>query len=82
MNSVRKYSLIHTAQILHDYLFCVRCQEGEEAFRKLAGQLGADDAMREQLDQEMQALDSDEEPKNVDETLRGWVREYHRETGL
>lgn len=76
------YSLIHTSQILHDYLFCVRCQEGEEACRKLADELGADEAMREQLEQEMQALDSDEEPENVDETLRGWVREYHRETGL
>ena len=25
---------------------------------------------------------SDEEPEDVDKMLRGWVREYHRETGL
>ena len=76
------YEKLHTAQVLHDYLFCVRCGEGEEIYEKLADGLGADQNMRDSLDQEMQSLRSEEEPEDVDDTLRGWVQEYHRETGL
>ncbi len=76
------FELLHTGQVLHDYLFCVRCSEGEEAYEELAGKLGVDQAMRDTLDGEMEAIDSRDEPEDVDETLRGWVQEYHRETGL
>lgn len=76
------YEKLHTAQVLHDYLFCVRCGEGEEVYEKLAEGLGADQNMRDSLDRDMQSLHSEEEPEDVDDTLRGWVREYHRETGL
>ena len=79
------YAQMHTGRVLHDYLFCVRCGEGEEAYEKLAAELGADQEMRDTLDREMGIAGSGPEPENmndVDDTLRGWVQEYHRETGL
>lgn len=78
----RAYELMHTAQVLHNYLFCVRCGEGEEAYERLAHELGADQSMRDSLDEAVKALESGDEPEDVDDTLRGWVQEYHRETGL
>lgn len=78
----KAFEQLHTAQVLHDYLFCVRCGQGEEAFRALAEELGADNDMRAGIEEEMKALDSPDEPEEVDDTLRTWVREYHRETGL
>ena len=79
------YAQMHTGRVLHDYLFCVRCGEGEEAYAKLAEELGADQEMRDTLDREMQTARSGKGPaeeEDVDDTLRGWVQEYHRETGL
>ena len=76
------FEQLHTGQVLHDYLFCVRCGEGEEAYAKLADELGADPEMRSSLDTEMRIIGTAGEPHDVDKALRGWVQDYHRETGL
>ena len=41
-----------------------------------------DEAMRAGIETEMEALDDQDEPAEAEDTLRTWVREYHRETGL
>lgn len=76
------YKILRNAGTLKNYLYCVRMNEGEEAFRHRAAELQVTDVMLAEMEEEIAGLRMKETNTDIDETLRDWVRQYHRETGL
>lgn len=76
------YSVLRSGDMLQDYLYCVYAARGREEYEKILGELKVDDDMRRRMDHEIDGLDVQKRPVNLDETLNQWVKEYHREAGL
>lgn len=76
------YRILKSSSTLKNYLYCVRMNEGEEAFRHRAAELQVTDAVLAEMEEEIAGLRMKEPNADIDETLRDWVRQYHRETGL
>ena len=77
----RAYEYAKTPATLRSYLLCARLQGGETAYEQLAAELKADAAVREQIENAFAQLRPAARPENIDEALRGWVREYRANTG-
>ncbi|MEE1114483.1 MAG: hypothetical protein UHN88_05345 [Eubacterium sp.] len=78
----RANELCYSHTTLVNYLFCVRLGKGEEAFEKLADELGVDGQTRQKMEAEIENVRFPGFPENIRETINRWVHEYHRQTGL
>lgn len=76
----RAYNLLHSNEILRDYLCCVLISRGREAFEDLADRLGADTVTRAEIRSSVENVREKKAPANIDEALNTWVRDYHRQT--
>ena len=63
-------------------LCCSALHGGQEEFDRTADDCGADMEFRTELEDAIEALKKQEMPADPEAALRGWVREYHLETGL
>ncbi len=76
----KAFEMLKTQGVIKSYLYCTWLKDGPEAFEELAAQLGADEATKQKILQEISGLKTQEVPKDIDKALAEWVEAYHRFT--
>lgn len=78
----KAWDLLQGQASLKSLLYCCALRGGQEDFDRMADDCGADMAFRQELEDHLRALTEKELPEDLDAALRGWVQQYHEETGL
>ena len=78
----KAWKLLGSDVSLRSLLCCCRMRGGREDFDRMADKCGADMAFRQELEEELDRIEARDVPADLDQALRRWVEEYHRETGL
>lgn len=78
----KAYDMLHTGAALKSYLFAARMNGGTQMYEALAGELAVGEEIRKEVDERMAEALRVEFPKNLDQALTEWTRQYHRNTGL
>ena len=78
----RAWDILHGDAAMKSLLTCCWLRGGREDLDRMADDCGIAIAFRQEVENELEQLSSRSMPADLDQALRGWVEEYHRETGL
>ena len=73
---------LHTKASLKSYLYAVYMLNGKEAYEKEAADLKTDPETKKEMDCQIVEAMKVELPKDLDEALAAWTKEYHKNSGL
>ena len=78
----RAWDILKGRASLQSLLYCCALRGGQEDFDRMADDCGADMAFRRELEEKLHRLTERQLPSDLDAALKGWVQQYHDETGL
>ena len=73
---------LHTKASLKSWLFAVYMSKGQDAYEQMCTERKVDAETRREMDRQITEAMHVELPRDLDEALAAWTREYHKNTGL
>ena len=73
---------LHTKASLKSWLFAVYMSKGQDAYEQMCTERKVDAETRREMDRQITEAMQVELPRDLDEALAAWTREYHKNTGL
>ena len=78
----KAWDILRSDAVMKSLLCCCWLRGGREDLDRTGDDCGVAIAFRQEVEEELEQLSSRSMPSDLDQALRGWVEEYHRETGL
>ena len=73
---------LHTKASLKSWLFAVYMSKGQDAYEQMCTERKVDAETKREMDRQITEAMQVELPRDLDEALAAWTREYHKNTGL
>ena len=73
---------LHTKAALKSWLFAVYMSKGQDAYEQMCTERKVDVETKREMDRQITEAMQVELPRDLDEALAAWTREYHKNTGL
>ena len=73
---------LHTKASLKSWLFAVYMSKGQDAYEQMCTERKVDAETKREMDRQITEAMHVELPRDLDEALAAWTREYHKNTGL